>query len=445
MYKQYFTLLLLFLFLQIKSSAQFVASDTLVLQTKISIYHTKATLYDILNEIEEKYGINFSYANNLISLDATRSINFKEQTLEKVLDEIFKRSTITYKVIGKRVVLIKEDLTNNLVTSAAPIVPVDTNSFRITGKNSNAKEIKNVRAGEQNTEIKNNIGGFMETGKKTSKQEFSAVLKFHKYKFRRTRDSTVTWDSLLLINKKSGIKKQFYSPVMSKGDRYSLAINFMAGPSLRKLYSDNPEGKDIINQRGQETHLTGMNAEVILSYHFSSSFSIGQGVGLLKMGEEGSLCFKDADSRRRNICRDSGYYYDVYNYSNKFSYLTLPIVAGYNFYWKKFFTRFQAGLKPCVLLSKGKELEYYNYAYYFNYGNSSSWRQKDMTAPEKIAYREFNLAWAFQAEIGYRLKSISISTGLGYNRFLFSTYKNPAPLKEKRSLPGITLGLKYHF
>jgi hypothetical protein len=444
MYKQYLSLLLLFFLWQIESSAQFVASDTLVLQTKISINHTNATLYEILNEIEENYGINFSYANNLISLDATRSISFKEQTLEKVLNEIFKRSTITYKVIGKRVVLIKEDLISNLVTSVSRVVPIDTNSFGILSKNRDVKEIKNVGAGERTTGSANSIKGSGRSVKKSSKEESGGILKFWRYKFKRTRDSTITLDSLSQINDNSS-GKRFYFSKMNKEDKYSLAISFMAGPSCTKLYSDNQEGKAIISERGQESHLTGTNSEIILNYHITPSLSIGQGLGLLKMGEKGSLCFKDTDSRRGYMSRDSGYYYDVYNYSNKFSYLTLPLVAAYNYYWKKFFTGFQAGLKPCILLSKGKDLEYYNYDYYFNYENSSSWRQKDMLAPQKIAYREFNLAYSFQAEIGYRLKNISIATGFGYNRFLFSTYKNSAPLKEKRSLPGISLGLRYHF
>jgi hypothetical protein len=445
MYKQYFILLLLFLLLQIKTSAQFVASDTLVLQTKISINLSQASLYEILNEIEERYGINFSYANNLISLDAKKSINFKEQTLEKVLDEIFKRSTITYKVIGKRVVLIKEDLTNNLVTSASPIIHIDTNNFRLSSKSTSTQEIKKIPVVKGGARNRNNIKGFKKSGKKTSGDEFRTVLKIGKYKFKRTRDSTLTWDSLILLDAEARAKKHFQFRNISKEDRYSLAFNFIAGPSLKKLQSNNQEGKGIISQRGQENPSTGFNSEVIMNYNLTPRISFGQGIGLLVMGEKGSLYYQDTDFRRGHVCNDSVNYYDVYNYSNNFSYLTLPIVTGFSHHWKKFFVRFQGGLKPSFLMGKGKDLEYYNYAYYFDYENSSSWRQKNMEAPVKIAYRAFNLAYSFQAELGYKLGKISVSAGLAYNRFLLSTYKDSAPLKEKRYLPGIALSVRYHF
>jgi hypothetical protein len=442
MYKIYFILLLLFLHLNIKSSAQFDARDTLVLQTKISIHHTQISLYDILNEIEEKYGINFSYANNLVSLDSKRTIDFKEQTLECVLNEIFKRSTITYKVIGKRVVLIKEDTTDNLLTTTSS-GGIDTNNFSKANKRKGNYKIRN--RGSRSTKNRKFYSGKTNIHKgEISRGKPNSGFIFSKHTIKRTIDSTITWDSLLVLKSHSFIKHHGF-PDINETDKFSLSINFMAGPSLRKLNSNNPEGNDIKDQRSQEKHLTGFNNEIMINYNITPKFSLGLGVGLLKMGEHGTLYYNDKDSGRRNICRDSIYYYDTYDYNNKYSYLTLPITVSYAYYFKSFFIQVKGGFIPSFLLTKGEKLVYCNYSYYFDYENSSSRKQKDMVPPAKIDYREFNLAYTLHADLGYRFEKISISAGFSYYRFLFSSYNNHCPLKEKRYLPAISIGARYYF
>jgi hypothetical protein len=439
MYKKYFIVFLLFLLWQIRSSAQFVASDTLVLQTKISIQRSQISLYEILNEIEEKYGINFSYANNLISLDALINVNFKDQTLEKVLDEIFNKSTITYKVIGKRVVLIKDSQTD---PSVSLVQIKDTNSSTFDSDSRTGKNKYNKKSSTAITSFK----WLMHKRKKIHLNEvISDFFKSSKPSFKSTRDSTLTWDSSLSTSFNEKIKNYVHLPPQYYQRKYSLILNYVTGPSIRKLYSDSDEGNYIISQREQETILPGYKYELILNYNFTPNFSIGHGFGLLKMGERGKFLYTDNDNRRKNVCKGDSTYYDSYEYYNNFSYLTLPFTAGYSIERRNFFLQIRTGISLCLLLSKGIELKYFNYEYYFDYGNSSSRRQRDMEVPLQIDYRAMNLACLFQGELGYRFGKISVSAGVSETRFLFSTYNNRTPLKEKRSLPGFTFGVQYHF
>jgi hypothetical protein len=77
------------------------------LDTKVTL-KMKATQSDILKTITEKYGIRFSYSNNMVSLDKNVSLNVQGKSLKEVLDLLFTDHNVNYSVVGNQVVLKKK-------------------------------------------------------------------------------------------------------------------------------------------------------------------------------------------------------------------------------------------------------------------------------------------------------------------------------------------------
>ncbi|MCR6639185.1 MAG: STN domain-containing protein [Sporocytophaga sp.] len=106
------------------------------LDTKVTL-KMKATQSEILKTITEKYGIRFSYSNNMVSLDKNVSLNVQGKSLKEVLDLLFTDHNVNYSVVGNQVVLKKktvkksEGATSDLRKGATSFVIVE-NSNSIT-------------------------------------------------------------------------------------------------------------------------------------------------------------------------------------------------------------------------------------------------------------------------------------------------------------------------
>lgn len=79
-----------------------------LLETRVSLQYTEASLERIIKDIRKNYRINFSYVNNLIPLEKKVSISIKNQSLKVALDEIFKDIEVGYQVVGNQIVLKHE-------------------------------------------------------------------------------------------------------------------------------------------------------------------------------------------------------------------------------------------------------------------------------------------------------------------------------------------------
>lgn len=73
----------------------------------ISVDYQAMSLKTALEDMRQNYGINFSYINDHIPNDAVVSVQSNEESLTKVLDEIFEDSGLEYKIRGNRILLKK--------------------------------------------------------------------------------------------------------------------------------------------------------------------------------------------------------------------------------------------------------------------------------------------------------------------------------------------------
>lgn len=104
LFKSMMTLLVISL-----TAFQLQATDTLPDEQKISLVREVASLKEILQEVERQTQFKFFYNHQQVDVTRTLSINLKEATLFQALEEIFKSTSIVYKVSGQQILLFKRD------------------------------------------------------------------------------------------------------------------------------------------------------------------------------------------------------------------------------------------------------------------------------------------------------------------------------------------------
>ncbi len=72
---------------------------------KVSLNCRNTPLKEVLEGLEERYGIQFIYSEQFVTLDHHVSLNARRRPLEQVLEELFRHSGIEYRLIGGRVAL----------------------------------------------------------------------------------------------------------------------------------------------------------------------------------------------------------------------------------------------------------------------------------------------------------------------------------------------------
>ena len=77
------------------------------LESRVSINYQNVRLATVLAGIKTKYGVRFSYANNLIPLDKKVTISVQDKALGQALNELFKPIGINYTLLGGQIVLKK--------------------------------------------------------------------------------------------------------------------------------------------------------------------------------------------------------------------------------------------------------------------------------------------------------------------------------------------------
>jgi len=86
---------------------QLQAKDTLPENEKISLIEKVATIKEILKSIEQQTEFRFFYNHQHVDVSKTISISLKEVTLIQALEEIFKSTSISYKISGHQILLFK--------------------------------------------------------------------------------------------------------------------------------------------------------------------------------------------------------------------------------------------------------------------------------------------------------------------------------------------------
>jgi hypothetical protein len=399
---KYIFLLMFLLVLQAKTFGQSSPNPPL-LQTEVSVTYSKASLYTILNYIQEKYKINFYYSGDLIPLDLRVSVDIKNQPLYKVLNSILKETSIGYKVVGKQIVLVKSPTEDSKRTNPSSkenikkdTIVKKTNPTRVEPPVvTDDKNLKNIREWKAGTKGQKKI---------KSKQKLNKDSTHTKPDTLSDQKENVTSDKTNLKNERRLKTKRI--------DKFSININLTTGTSFRKLTSGDKEGNDIIKKRDVERHKLAFISEIHCTYYLTSYLGLNAGLGFMNLGEKGS--YKDSTS-----------------YSNSYDYFTIPLSSSYHYSSGAFSLKAGVGIVPSILLSKGN--------HYIKYEKLGKLPKKPITD------RHFNTAYSIYAEGGYQIKKIMLCIGINYRHFLYSTYLKSSALQEVNYLIGITGGVRYIF
>jgi hypothetical protein len=101
---RYVIILILAMLCQIITPGQ--AQQTLM-EKKVSLHFQQVRLATVLAVLKTRYGVQFSYANNLIPLDKKINVDVTEKPLNQALEELFRETGVEFTQVGSQIVLRK--------------------------------------------------------------------------------------------------------------------------------------------------------------------------------------------------------------------------------------------------------------------------------------------------------------------------------------------------
>ncbi len=109
-----FKIMRITLFLILVSILQTFANDSYSQKTKLSINFSNAKLVDVLDEIEDLSEFYFLYNENLVDTEREISITFENEKINKILDKVFDGTDVVYTITDQKIILFREDLSDNV-------------------------------------------------------------------------------------------------------------------------------------------------------------------------------------------------------------------------------------------------------------------------------------------------------------------------------------------
>ena len=110
------------------------SANTYAQEHRITLSIENGTFYDVVSQIEKQSEFMFFYKSEEIDNTQKINLNVKDKLISEVLNEIMKNSDLTYKVMGKHIVItkhLKKDQNGKTVTG----IVLDENGEPIIGAN----------------------------------------------------------------------------------------------------------------------------------------------------------------------------------------------------------------------------------------------------------------------------------------------------------------------
>ncbi len=197
-------------------------AQTTILQTKVNAEFADMTLEKALITLRKRYGIRFSYANNLIPLSQKVTVSLTNQPLSVVLAELLKDTDVGYKPVGDQIVLHsdpnkrKESFSNQrpayppltriqmIAPPVASTVPMPTSReitiepLPVQQPDYRAEQRRRTR--EKIKEVSEQVGGAMEeVAREVADETAQAAKKLNKDARKRKAKPVTNQDSTLLV------------------------------------------------------------------------------------------------------------------------------------------------------------------------------------------------------------------------------------------------------
>ena len=95
--------------LVIVSISQAFAVSSYSQQAKLSLDMNKATLEEVIDEIEKRSEFFFLYNKNMVDVEQTVNIKVKEKKVDEVLKAILRGTGVAYSINDRQIFLFKDD------------------------------------------------------------------------------------------------------------------------------------------------------------------------------------------------------------------------------------------------------------------------------------------------------------------------------------------------
>ncbi|HWS00504.1 MAG TPA: STN domain-containing protein, partial [Prolixibacteraceae bacterium] len=85
--------------------SQMMASEAYSQVTKVSLHMKDAAVKEVLNKIEESSEFVFLYNSRLVDVDRKVSVDYENQKIAEVLNDLFHETEVVYTVVDRQIVL----------------------------------------------------------------------------------------------------------------------------------------------------------------------------------------------------------------------------------------------------------------------------------------------------------------------------------------------------
>jgi hypothetical protein len=394
---------------------------------QISFHYKSQPLASVLSDLSEKYKLNFSYINESIPLGRKITAYAKNKPLSDGLYSLLLNTGIKHYFIAGQIVLVKEELLDSLGWERLPDYKKSKDSVRVYGivkgvskKDFQWRKVADLFAAE-------GLGTFGYTRK-------TDIDSTHK--------DTLKTDTVLSRSGVTTAAKKAAADTKISTDKHKIFLNIYCTPGVTSWKLNTTTTLSELKNRNEYKGSGGFSFGVVLEYYFTERFFARTGLDYLTIAKNGI----HTDYFVHFFKRDR-IYMQRRNYADRYTYITVPLSAGYTLKKGKISFRIYSGFMPAVYMGS-KGATYYNIyenQYYFIVREAPFYTQDNKEIiTEKISYRRVNLMYYLAAELSCSIhKKLQITIAPSYRGGMFSIYSSDAPLKEKFSFLGIQAGIRY--
>lgn len=132
------TMKLCLLFVLISATA-LMANSGYSQSTTLTLHLKNATLKDLIQVVEDQSEFIFVLSDEVVDLDKPIDIQIKNQTVDKILDEVFKSSELTYRIFDRQIGIGKRNPVTGTIELPIPLTTAIEADKKLTGT---VKDIK---------------------------------------------------------------------------------------------------------------------------------------------------------------------------------------------------------------------------------------------------------------------------------------------------------------
>lgn len=100
-----------------------------IFDSRLDIYLTNRTVYDVLKTIEKKISYSFSYNADILDANKIVSVNSQNESLKNILNYIFNDSALLYKIVDNHIIIYKaitdiQEYYTILISDSIPVLEI---------------------------------------------------------------------------------------------------------------------------------------------------------------------------------------------------------------------------------------------------------------------------------------------------------------------------------